>query len=124
MSAVSHEETLGLFDAGSNSDEPDAHPAHTEHYYGRDNSGDDCAADHESVCERIAHAMRHHDRARAGREMRKDEERAEPIMRYEADVPRVLDKAAGPARRDDESKRRHTVGDAQRRRNGAQRGLS
>jgi hypothetical protein len=63
-------------------------------------TGGDCTADHDSVGERLADAMRHHHRTRPGREMRKDEECAEPIMRHEADVPRVFDEAAGRARRE------------------------
>src|SRR5215472_8808178 len=92
--------TSDLFGAGSDSDELDAHPTHTEHDYGRDDPGDDRTADHESVGERLAHAMRHHDSTRTGREMRKDEERTEPIMRHETDVPRVLDEAGGRAGRE------------------------
>jgi hypothetical protein len=39
---------------------------------------------------RFAHTMRHNDRTPPSREMREDEEHAEPIMLHEADVPRVL----------------------------------
>nr|AEH76928.1 succinate dehydrogenase/fumarate reductase [Bradyrhizobium sp. JS329] len=80
------------------SDELDAHPAHTKHDHRRNDPADDRAADHESVGERLADAMRHDDPTRPGREMREDEEYAEPIMRHEADVPRVLDEAGGRAR--------------------------
>ena len=69
------------------SNELDAHPAHAEHDHRRNEPGDDRAADHEPVGERLADAMRHHDPARAGGKMREDEECAEPIMRHEADVP-------------------------------------
>ena len=65
MSQTGHEEPLGLFGAGSNSDELDAHPALTEHDCSRNNTGDDGGADHESVDERLAHEMRDHDRMRA-----------------------------------------------------------
>src|SRR5215472_17772264 len=92
--------TSDLFGAGADSDELDAHPAHTEHDYRRNDPGDDRATDHESVGEHLAHAMRHHDRTRPGREMREDEERAKPIMRHEADVPRILDESGGRARRE------------------------
>src|ERR1700758_1955470 len=82
------------------SNELDAHPAHTEHDHRRNEPGDDRAADHEPVGERPADAMRHHDPTRAGGKMREDEECAEPIMRYEADVPTVLDESSGRARRE------------------------
>ena len=72
-------------DGLSDSNELDAHPAHTEHDHRRNEPGDNRAADHEPVGERLADAMRHHDPTRAGRKMREDEERAEPIMRHEAD---------------------------------------
>src|SRR5215831_5469388 len=78
-------------DTAFGSDEPDAHSAHTEHDHRRYEPGGDRAADHEPVGERPADAMRHHDRTRAGRKMREDEECCEPIMRHEADVPWVLD---------------------------------
>ena len=87
-----------FFGVAPDSDEPDAHPAHTEHDHRRYEPGEDRAADHQSVAQRLADAMRHHDRTRAGREMREDEERAEPIMRHEADVPRILDESAGVAK--------------------------
>src|SRR2546430_8538760 len=80
-----------FFGVAPDSDEPDAHPAHTEHDHRRYEPGDDRAADHEPVGERPADAMRHHDPTRAGRKMREDEECCEPIMRHEADVPWVLD---------------------------------
>src|SRR5262245_35431728 len=92
-------ERRGLFSAPPpDSDELDAHSAHTKHDHCRNDSGDNRAADHESVSEHLADAMRHHDRTRAGRKMREDEERAEPIMRHEADVPRILDESGGRAR--------------------------
>src|SRR5262249_26091050 len=77
-----------------------SHSAHTKHDYCRNDSGDNRAADHESVSEHLADAMRHHDRTRPGRKMREDEERAEPVMRHEADVPRILDESGGRARRE------------------------
>jgi len=43
--------------------------------------------------------VRHHDTTSASRKMREDEERAEPIMRHEADVPPVLDESGGRAGR-------------------------
>src|SRR6516225_10143442 len=89
-----------FFGVAPDPDEPDAHPAHTEHDHRRYEPGEDRAADHQSVGQRLADAMRHHDRTRAGREMREDEERAEPIMRHEADVPRILDESGGRARRE------------------------
>src|SRR5215510_5055709 len=85
-------------DTAFGSDEPDAHSAHTKHDHCRNDPGDNRAADHESVGERLADAMRHNDRTRPSREMRQDEEHAEPIMRHEADVPRVLDEACWRAR--------------------------
>jgi hypothetical protein len=94
MSQTGHEEPLGLFGAGSNSDQLDAHPALTEHDRNHNNTGDDGGADHESVGERLAHEMRDHDRMRAGREMRQGEKRAEPIIRHEADVFRIRHRAA------------------------------
>jgi hypothetical protein len=53
-----------------------------------------------SVGERPAGAMRHHDPTSAGRKVREDEERAEPIMRHEADVPPILDESGGRAGRE------------------------
>src|SRR5262245_6582757 len=87
-----------FFGVAPDSDEPDAHPAHTEHDHRRYEPGEDRAADHESVGQRLADAMSHNDRTRPSREMRQDEEHAEPIMRHEADVPRVLDEACWRAR--------------------------
>src|SRR5262249_32180581 len=80
-------ERRGLFSARRPriSDELDAHSAHTKHDRCRNDPGDNRAADHESVGERLADAMRHDDHTRPGREMRKDKEHAEPIMRHEAD---------------------------------------
>ena len=91
---------MAFFGVAPDSDEPDAHPAHTEHDHRRYEPGEDRAADHQSVGQRLADAMRHHDRTRAGRKMREDEERAEPIMRHQADVPPVLDESGGRARRE------------------------
>src|ERR1700739_3874422 len=51
----------------------DAHPAHTEHDHRR--NGGDRVADHESVGEGLADAMRHNDCTRPSRG---DEEHAEP----------------------------------------------
>src|SRR5262249_27004944 len=82
------------------STELNAHPAHTEHDHRRNEPGDDRAADHESVGECLADTVRHHDPTRAGRKMREDEECAEPIMRYEADIPGVVDETGGRARRE------------------------
>src|SRR5262249_39100686 len=95
-------ERRGLFSARRPriSDELDAHSAHTKHDHRRYEPGEDRAADHQSVGQRLADAMRHHDRTRAGRKMREDEERAEPIMRHESDVPRILDESGGRARRE------------------------
>src|SRR5262245_55448951 len=95
-------ERRGLFSARRPRipDELDAHSAHTKHDHRRYEPGEDRAADHQSVGQRLADAMRHHDRTRAGRKMREDEERAEPIMRHEADVPRILDESGGRARRE------------------------
>ena len=42
--------------------------------------------------------MRHNDPTCPSREMCEDKEQPEPIMRQEADVPRVLDEASGRAR--------------------------
>src|SRR5262245_11888382 len=85
-------------DTAFGSDEPDAHSTHTEHDHRRNDPGDDRTANHESVGERLADAMRHNDRTRPSREMRQDEEHGEPIMRHEADVRRVLDEAGWRAR--------------------------
>jgi hypothetical protein len=63
------------------SDELDAHPAHSEHDDRGKDPGDDRAADYEPVGERLADAMRHHDPTRAGRKTPEDEECAEPTMR-------------------------------------------
>jgi hypothetical protein len=63
------------------SDEIDTHSAHTEHDPCCNDCGYDRTADHEPVGKRLADAMRHNDRTSASREMREDEERAEPIMR-------------------------------------------
>ena len=90
--------TLLNVDTAFGSDEPDAHSTHTEHDHRRNDPGDDRTADHESVGERLADAMRHNDCTRPRREMREDEEHAEPIMRHEADVPRVLYEAGWRAR--------------------------
>src|SRR5215470_10165045 len=79
----------------------DTHSAHTEHDPCRNDCGYDRTADHEPVGERLADAMRHHDPTSAGRKMREDEERAEPIVRHEADVPAVLDQSGGRASRPD-----------------------
>src|SRR5215472_7277918 len=81
------------------SDELDAHPTHTEHDHRRNEPGDNRAADHEPVGERLGDAVRHHDPTRADRKMGEDEECAEPIMRHEADVPLVLDESGWRARR-------------------------
>ena len=59
----------------------DTHSAHTEHDPCCNDCGYDRTADHEPVGKRLADAMRHNDRTRPRREMREDEERAEPIMR-------------------------------------------
>src|SRR5215469_2500571 len=59
-----------------------------------------CSGLDESVGERFADAVRHDDRTRPSSQVRKDEEHAKPIMRHEADVPRVLYKASGRARRE------------------------
>src|SRR5262245_872890 len=80
-----------FFGVATDSDGPDAYPAHTQHDHRSNEPGDDRAADHKPVGERPADAMRRHDPTRAGRKMREDEERGEPIMRHEADVPWVLD---------------------------------
>src|SRR5215472_15233311 len=85
------------------SDELDAHPTHTEHDHRRNEPGDNRAADHEPVGERLGDAVRHHDPTRADRKMGEDEECAEPIMRHEADVPLVLDESGWRARRGDRS---------------------
>src|SRR5262249_21186817 len=85
-------------DTGFGSGEPDAHSAHTKHDHCRNDPGDNRAADNESVSEHLADAMRHDDHTRPGREMRKDKEHGEPIMRHEADVPRVLDQPGWRAR--------------------------
>jgi hypothetical protein len=61
---------------------------------------DDRAAYHESIGERLADAMCHNDHTRPSREMREDEEHAEPIMRHEAYVPGVFDEAGRSARRE------------------------
>jgi hypothetical protein len=60
------------FGVAPGSDKTDAHPAHTKHDHCRNDPGDDCAADHESVGERFADAMGHNDHTRPSREMRKD----------------------------------------------------
>jgi hypothetical protein len=57
-------------DTAFGSDEPDSHSTHTEHDHRRNDPGDDRTADHESVGERLADAMRHNDRTRPSREMR------------------------------------------------------
>ena len=80
------------------SNELDAHPAHTKHDHCRNDPRADRAADHEAVGEYLADAMRQNDRTHSSRQMREDEEYAEPIMRHEADVPRVLYEAGGRAR--------------------------
>jgi hypothetical protein len=67
------------------SNELDAHPAHAKHDHRRNDPRADRAADHESVGERLADAMSHDDRTRSSRQMREDEEYAEPIMRHEDD---------------------------------------
>src|SRR5215471_5453688 len=59
-------------EASRNSDKLDAHSAHTEHDQRRNEPGDDRAADHEPIGERLADAMRHHDVTTAGRKMRED----------------------------------------------------
>src|SRR5262249_56620571 len=76
-------------DTAFGSDEPDAHSAHTEHDHRRYEPGGDRAAAPEPPRERLADAIRHHDPTRAGRKMREDEERAEPIIRPEAKIQRV-----------------------------------
>jgi hypothetical protein len=81
-------------------DEPDAHAAHTQQDHRGGDPGGDRAADHESVGEGFADAVRHDGRTRPSPEVGKDEEHAKPIMRHKADVPRVLYKASGRGRRE------------------------
>jgi hypothetical protein len=49
----------GLRRSAPDSNELDAHPAHTEHDHRRNESGDDRAADHEPVGERRADGTRY-----------------------------------------------------------------
>src|SRR4029079_18156796 len=74
--------------------------SHTEHNHRRNEPGNDRTADHETVGECPADSVRHHYPTRAGGKMREDEECAEPIVRYEADVPGVLDESGRRARRE------------------------
>jgi hypothetical protein len=81
---IEHDLSLGNASgrqASQISDKLDAHSAHTEHDPCCNDCGYDRTADHEPVGKRLADAMRHNDRTRPRREMREDEERAEPIMR-------------------------------------------